>query len=87
MRVAQIEHALFLMPRDLFSLRVDLVFYDLTSTPRAKPLCSDKPTRILPRKPQRCGGGGPPTGRSRGLAGTNLAAFYHILVSATLCAQ
>ena len=29
---AQIEHALFLTLRDLFSLRVDLVFYDLTST-------------------------------------------------------
>jgi transposase len=29
---AQIEYALFLTLRDLFSLRVDLVFYDLTST-------------------------------------------------------
>jgi len=29
---AQIEHALFLTLRDLFSLRVDMVFYDLTST-------------------------------------------------------
>jgi len=28
----QIEHALFLTLRDLFSLRVDMVFYDLTST-------------------------------------------------------
>jgi transposase len=31
-RKAEIEHALFLRLRDLFSLRVDLVFYDLTST-------------------------------------------------------
>jgi transposase len=29
---AQVEHALFLRLRDLFSLRVDMVFYDLTST-------------------------------------------------------
>jgi transposase len=29
---AQIEHALFVHLRDLFSLRVDMVFYDLTST-------------------------------------------------------
>jgi transposase len=29
---SQIEHALFLTLRDLFSLRVDMVFYDLTST-------------------------------------------------------
>jgi transposase len=29
---AAIEHALFLRLRDLFSLRVDMVFYDLTST-------------------------------------------------------
>jgi len=29
---AAIEHALFLTLRDLFSLRVDMVFYDLTST-------------------------------------------------------
>jgi transposase len=29
---AQIEHALFVTLRDLFSLRVDMVFYDLTST-------------------------------------------------------
>jgi transposase len=29
---AQIEHALFLRLRDLFSLRADMVFYDLTST-------------------------------------------------------
>jgi transposase len=29
---AQIEHALFLSLRDLFSLKVDMVFYDLTST-------------------------------------------------------
>jgi transposase len=28
----QVEHALFLRLRDLFSLRVDMVFYDLTST-------------------------------------------------------
>jgi hypothetical protein len=28
----QIEHALFMRLRDLFSLRVDMVFYDLTST-------------------------------------------------------
>src|SRR5436190_5251553 len=31
-RKAQIEHALFLTLRDLFSLRVDMVLYDLTST-------------------------------------------------------
>jgi transposase len=31
-RKAEIEHALFLTLRDLFSLRVDMVFYDLTST-------------------------------------------------------
>jgi transposase len=31
-RKAHIEHALFLRLRDLFSLRVDMVFYDLTST-------------------------------------------------------
>lgn len=31
-RKAQIEHALYLRLRDLFSLRVDMVFYDLTST-------------------------------------------------------
>ena len=31
-RKAEIEHALFVTLRDLFSLRVDLVFYDLTST-------------------------------------------------------
>lgn len=31
-RKAQIEHALFLTLRDLFSLQVDMVFYDLTST-------------------------------------------------------
>jgi transposase len=31
-RKAEIEHALFVRLRDLFSLRVDLVFYDLTST-------------------------------------------------------
>ena len=31
-RKSQIEHALFLTLRDLFSLRVDMVFYDLTST-------------------------------------------------------
>ena len=31
-RKAQIEHALYLTLRDLFSLRVDMVFYDLTST-------------------------------------------------------
>src|SRR5262252_8040615 len=31
-RKAQIEHALFLRLRDLFSLRVDMVFYDLTSS-------------------------------------------------------
>src|SRR5215470_5691262 len=29
---AQVEHALFVHLRDLFSLRVDMVFYDLTST-------------------------------------------------------
>jgi transposase len=29
---AQVEHALFVRLRDLFSLRVDMVFYDLTST-------------------------------------------------------
>jgi transposase len=29
---AQVEHALFLRLRDLFSLRVDMVFYDLTSS-------------------------------------------------------
>ena len=29
---AQVEHALFLRLRDLFSLQVDMVFYDLTST-------------------------------------------------------
>jgi len=29
---AQIEHALYLRLRDLFSLQVDMVFYDLTST-------------------------------------------------------
>jgi transposase len=29
---AQIEHALYLTLRNLFSLRVDMVFYDLTST-------------------------------------------------------
>jgi transposase len=29
---AKVEHALFLHLRDLFSLRVDMVFYDLTST-------------------------------------------------------
>ena len=29
---AQVEHALFLHLRDLFSLQVDMVFYDLTST-------------------------------------------------------
>jgi transposase len=29
---ARVEHALFLRLRDLFSLRVDMVFYDLTST-------------------------------------------------------
>jgi len=31
-RKAEIEHALFLRLRDLFSLQVDMVFYDLTST-------------------------------------------------------
>jgi transposase len=31
-RKTEIEHALFLRLRDLFSLRVDLVFYDLTSS-------------------------------------------------------
>lgn len=31
-RKAQIEHALFLTLRDLFSLQVEMVFYDLTST-------------------------------------------------------
>src|SRR6516162_7339312 len=31
-RKAEIEYALFLTLRDLFSLKVDLVFYDLTST-------------------------------------------------------
>src|SRR6266404_4080078 len=31
-RKGQIEHALFLTLRDLFSLQVDMVFYDLTST-------------------------------------------------------
>ena len=31
-RQAAIEHALYLRLRDLFSLQVDLVFYDLTST-------------------------------------------------------
>jgi transposase len=31
-RKAQIEHALYLTLRDLFSLQVDMVFYDLTST-------------------------------------------------------
>lgn len=31
-RKAQIEHALYLRLRDLFSLQVDMVFYDLTST-------------------------------------------------------
>ena len=31
-RKEQIEHALYLRLRDLFSLRVDMVFYDLTST-------------------------------------------------------
>jgi transposase len=31
-RKPQIEHALFLSLRDLFSLKVDMVFYDLTST-------------------------------------------------------
>ena len=31
-RKAEIEHALFVRLRDLFSLKVDLVFYDLTST-------------------------------------------------------
>jgi len=31
-RKAEIEHALYLTLRDLFSLRVDMVFYDLTST-------------------------------------------------------
>jgi len=31
-RKARIEHALFLTLRDLFSLQVDMVFYDLTST-------------------------------------------------------
>jgi len=31
-RKAQIEHALFVTLRDLFSLQVDMVFYDLTST-------------------------------------------------------
>jgi transposase len=31
-RKADIEHALYLTLRDLFSLRVDMVFYDLTST-------------------------------------------------------
>jgi hypothetical protein len=31
-RKVQIEHALFLTLRDLFSLKVDMVFYDLTST-------------------------------------------------------
>jgi hypothetical protein len=31
-RKTEIEHALFVTLRDLFSMRVDLVFYDLTST-------------------------------------------------------
>lgn len=31
-RKPQVEHALFLTLRDLFSLKVDMVFYDLTST-------------------------------------------------------
>jgi hypothetical protein len=31
-RKSDIEHALYLTLRDLFSLEVDMVFYDLTST-------------------------------------------------------
>jgi len=56
-RKAEIEHALFVMLRDLFSLKVDMVFYDLTSTyfeghgPPAIALCGHSRDG-KPRNPQ-----------------------------------
>jgi hypothetical protein len=55
---AQVEYALFVRLRDLFSLQVDMVFYDLTSTyfgaedrPRWAPMAT---AAMASRETRRC---------------------------------